>query len=142
MGLKRKPVDVQFIGPGCSLPILKHRLQRLFNRKIMKSIVSYDVHHEALLNERSKAQRFRRFWEKGFLSIYSDVPSLLRHRRLLGRGQRKRLEKRCKRFSLRMSGMSLATLGNISYSYFQDMRLGPYAYAFSFANRLIGYIKG
>ena len=50
VGSKRKPVDVQFIGPGCSLPILKHRLQRLFNRKIMKSIVSYDVHHEALLN--------------------------------------------------------------------------------------------
>ena len=33
------------------------------------------------------------------------------------------------------------TLGNIAYSYFQDTRLGPYAYAFSFANRLIGYIK-
>ena len=37
--------------------------------------------------------------------------------------------------------MSLVTLGNISYSYFQGTRLGPYAYAFSFANRLIGYIK-
>ena len=40
-----------------------------------------------------------------------------------------------------MSGMNLVTLGNIAYSYFQDTRLGPYAYAFSFANRLIGYIK-
>ena len=48
VGTKRKPVDVQFIGPGCSLPMLKHRLQRLFNRKIMQSIVSYDMQHEAL----------------------------------------------------------------------------------------------
>ena len=39
-----------------------------------------------------------------------------------------------------MSGMELVTLGNISYSHFQDTRLGPYAYGFQFA-RLIGYIK-
>ena len=89
----------------------------------------------------SKAARFRRFWEKGFLSIYSDIPYLLRGRRRLGEDQSKRLERRRKRFSLRMSGMSLVTLGNIAYSYFQDTRLGPCAYAFNFANRLIGYIK-
>ena len=89
----------------------------------------------------SKVERFRRFWDKGFLSIYSDIPSLLQERRCLDRKQRKRLETRCRRFSMSMSGMSLTTLGNISYSYFQDTRLGPYAYAFSFANRLIGYIK-
>ena len=29
VGTKTRPVDVQFIGPGCSLPILKYRLQRL-----------------------------------------------------------------------------------------------------------------
>ena len=78
---------------------------------------------------------------KGFMSIYSDIPYLLRGRRRLGEDRRKILETRRKRFSLRMSGMHLVTLGNIAYSYFQDTRLGPYAYAFSFANRLIGYIK-
>ena len=75
------------------------------------------------------------------MSIYSDIPYLLRGRRRLGEGRRKILAMRRKRFSLRMSGMNLVTLGNIAYSYFQDTRLGPYAYAFSFANRLIGYIK-
>ena len=75
------------------------------------------------------------------MSIYSDTPSLLEDRRCLGKHRRNILEMKCKRFSLRMSGMNLVTLGNIAYSYFQDTRLGPYAYAFSFANRLIGYIK-
>ena len=107
----------------------------------MTSIVSYDIYQEPFQNEGSTAARFRRFWEKGFMSIYSDTPSLLEDRRRLGEDRRKILEKRRKRFSLRMSGMNLVTLGNIAYSYFQDTRLGPYAYAFSFANRLIGYIK-
>ena len=40
-----------------------------------------------------------------------------------------------------MSGKELVTLGNISYSRFQDTRLGPYAYGFAFDNRIIGYIK-
>ena len=107
----------------------------------MTSIVSYDIYQEPFRNERSTAAKFKRFWEKGFMSIYSDIPYLLRGRRRLGEDRRKILEMRRKRFSLRMSGMSLVTLGNIAYSYFQDTRLGPYAYAFSFANRLIGYIK-
>ena len=78
VGSKDRPVDVQFIGPGCSLPILKYRLQRLFNRKIMTSIVSYDIYQEPFRNEKSKAAKFRRFWENGFMSIYSDIPYLLR----------------------------------------------------------------
>jgi len=107
----------------------------------MTSIVSYDIHQEEFRSERSTSTRFKRFWENGFMSIYSDTPSLLEGRRCLGEHRRKILEMKCKRFSLRMSGMNLVTLGNIAYSYFQDTRLGPYAYAFSFANRLIGYIK-
>ena len=97
VGSKERPVDVQFIGPGCSLPILKYRLQRLFNRKIMTSIVSYDIYQEPFRNERSKAARFKRFWEKGFMSIYSDTPSLLEDRRCLGEHRRKILETRRKR---------------------------------------------
>ena len=91
----------------------------------MTSIVSYDIYQEPFRNERSKAARFKRFWENGFMLIYPDIPYLLRGRRRLGEDQRKILETRRKRFSLRMSGMSLVTLGNIAYSYFQDTRLGP-----------------
>ena len=40
-----------------------------------------------------------------------------------------------------MSGKGLVTLENISYSRFQDTRLGPYAYGFAFDNRIVGYIK-
>jgi len=107
----------------------------------MTSTVSYDIYHEPLRDEKSRAVKFKRFWEKGFMSIYSDIPYLLRGRHRLGKAKQGILAARRKRFSLRMSGMSLVTLGNIAYSYFQDTRLGPYAYAFSFANRLIGYIK-
>ena len=40
VGTKNKPVDGKFIGPGCALPILTHRLQRRFNIKITESIKS------------------------------------------------------------------------------------------------------
>ena len=78
VGTKDQPVDVQFIGPGCSLPILKHRLQRLFNRKIMTSIVSYDTIGKSFESTATKAVKFRRYWENGFMSIYTDIPYLLR----------------------------------------------------------------
>ena len=119
VGSKERPVDVQFIGPGCSLPIIKYRLQRLFNRKIMTSIVSYDTIGKSFESTATKAVKFRRYWENGFMSIYTDIPYLLRGRHRLGKAKQDILAARRKRFSLRMSGMSLVTLGNIAYSYFQ-----------------------
>ena len=106
-------------GPGCSLPIIKYRLQRLFNRKIMTSIVSYDTIGKSFESTATKALKFRRYWENGFMSIYTDIPYLLRGRHRLGKAKQGILAARRKRFSLRMSGMSLVTLGNIAYSYFQ-----------------------
>ena len=40
-----------------------------------------------------------------------------------------------------MSGMDLITLGSISYSYYYNIRLRPYAQAFAFSHRLLGYIR-
>ena len=44
-------------------------------------------------------------------------------------------------FSPRMSGLDLVTLCSIRYSYYYDIRLRPYAYAFAFGHRLLGYIR-
>ena len=99
VGTKTRPVDVQFIGPGCSLPILKYRLQRLFNRKIMTSIVSYDIHQEEFPLERSTSTRFKHSGKT--MSIYSYPISSGR----LGvaseaTGGLKYLNMKCNRFSL------------------------------------------
>ena len=43
-GSPDRPVDERHIGPKCRLPILRHRLQRLFNRKIIDTAVQYDIY--------------------------------------------------------------------------------------------------
>ena len=43
VGSKDKPVDWKYIGRDASLPIRKHKLQRLFNRKVHESMVAFDA---------------------------------------------------------------------------------------------------
>ena len=43
-GSLANPVDHCYIGPGCALPIFRHCLQRLFNRKIIDTIVQFDIY--------------------------------------------------------------------------------------------------
>ena len=43
-GSLANPVDKRYIGPGCALPIVRHCLQRLFNRKIINTIVQFDIY--------------------------------------------------------------------------------------------------
>ena len=43
-GSPERPVDVRHIGPKCTLPIMRHRLQRLFNRKLIDTIVQFDTY--------------------------------------------------------------------------------------------------
>ena len=47
-GSAKCPDDVRYVGMKCKLPIIRHRLQRLFNRKLIDTIVQFDTYRLAL----------------------------------------------------------------------------------------------
>jgi hypothetical protein len=76
-GSTKNPVDERYIGVNCKLPILRHKLQRLFNRKIIDTIVNFDIHRE--LDDRVlQSTEIRTIWQKGiYAPAYRDVPLIL-----------------------------------------------------------------
>ena len=148
-GSLANPVDEHYIGPECRLPIIKHRLQRLFNRKLIDTIVQFDIYR--LLDTKIDAQgtsvhqvlhatKIRELWDEGFIApAQRDTPMILRQR-VLPTNQR-RLKHLVHRFGKSMSGQVLTTLPSRPYSYLQKLTMDIYAYSYKFANRLLGYIR-
>ena len=75
------------------------------------------------------------------LNVHWDIPAIFQARQRFSRNQREQLREKRRLFSPRMSGLDIVTLGSIPYSYYYDIRLRPYAYAFAFGHRLLGYIE-
>ena len=89
-GSLANPVDHRYIGPGCALPIVRHRLQRLFNRKIINTIVQFDIYRllDTRVDEKGVSttlvldeKKIQRFWDEGIIApVQRDTPLLLRSR--------------------------------------------------------------
>ena len=86
-GSETYPVDVRYIGTKCKLPIIRHRLQRLFNRKLIDTIVQFDAyrlldpHIGAPGKTTIQPNEIRRAWDEGFYDpVHRDIPLILRHR--------------------------------------------------------------
>ncbi len=144
-GSPDRPVDERYIGPKCKLPILRHRLQRLFNRKIIDTTVQYDIYR--LLdpgigvhgNTTIQPETVKRAWDEGFYDpVNRDIPLILRHRTLPSNNGR--LKKMVLRFGKGMSGLALTTMPARPYSYNQQLIMNSYAYSMQFSNRLTGTI--
>ena len=107
-GSTKNPVDERYIGVNCKLPILRHKLQRLFNRKIIDTIVNFDTHRE--LDDRVlQSTEIQTIWQKGiYAPAYRDVPLILRTRTLIS--DQIRQEKLVARFGKGMSGLVLTTM--------------------------------
>eukprot|EP00943_MAST-04B_sp_MAST-4B-sp1_P006965 g6965.t1 len=120
-----RPVDERYIGPKCKLPILRHRLQRFFNRKIIDTTVQYDIYR--LLdpgigvhgNTTIQPETVKRAWDEGFYDpVNRDIPLILRHRILPSNNGR--LKKMVLRFGKGMSGLAPTTIPARPYSYNQQ----------------------
>jgi hypothetical protein len=144
-GTPDRPADERYIGPKCKLPILRHRLQRLFNRKIIDTTVQYDIYR--LLdpgigvhgNTTIQPETVKRAWDEGFYDpVNRDIPLILRHRTLPSNNGR--LKKMVLRFGKGMSGLALTTIPARPYSYNQQLIMNSYAYSMQFSNRLTGTI--
>ena len=86
-GSPEHPVDLLYIGTKCKLPIVRHRLQRLFNRKLIDTIVQFDAYR--LLdpnigtpgNTTIQPKEIQRAWDEGIYDpVHRDIPLILRHR--------------------------------------------------------------
>ena len=144
-GSPEEPVDVRYIGPNCKLPIIRHRLQRLFNRKLIDTIVQFDTYRILDTNIGQKGHttirpsEIQRYWNQGIYDpVYRDIPHILRHR--VPPTNNDRLKRLVSRFGRGMSGLALTTIPARPYSYSQDLVMNTYAYSMQFSNRLVGDI--
>ena len=136
-----RPVDWKYIGRDALLPVRKHKLQRLFNRKVHESMVTFDADGQEIRPD-EVTKEMRDAWKQGGLNIHWEVPRSFRERAdKFNKIQCESLREKRRLFSPRMSGMDLVTLGSIPYSYYYNIRLRPYAHAFTFSHRLLGYIR-
>jgi hypothetical protein len=136
-GSPEDPVDERYIGPKCKLPIIRHRLQRLFNRKLVDTMVQYDIYRPldpcigVHGNTTTQPSAIKRAWDEGFYDpVNRDIPLLLRHRILptnIGR-----LKKMVSRFG--------TTIPARPYPYSQQLTMNSYAYSMQFSNCLVGTI--
>ena len=143
-GSLENPVDERYIGPGCKLPILRHKMQRLFNRKMMDTIVQFDIYRMLSTGIAADSSTIHptvvyRYWDEGIYDpVNRDIPLMLRDR--ITPVDQDRLKKMVLRFGTGMSGQVLTTLPSRPYSYSQKLTLDLYAYSMKFSNRLLGYI--
>jgi hypothetical protein len=143
-GSLENPVDERYIGPGCKLPILRHKMQRLFNRKTMDTIVQFDIYRMLSTGIAADSSTVHpaevyRHWDEGIYDPANrDIPMILRDR--ITPTDQDRLKKMVSRFGTGMSGQVLTTLPSRPYSYSQTLTLDLYAYSMKFSNRLLGYI--
>ena len=85
-GSLENPVDDRYIGPGCKLPILRHKMQRLFNRKIMDTIVQFDIYRMLSTGIAADSSTIHptavyRYWDEGIYDpVNRDIPLMLRDR--------------------------------------------------------------
>ena len=121
VGSKDKPVDWKYIGREASLPIRKHKLQRLFNRKVHESMVAFDAFGQTV-HPKDVTKAKRDAWKGGGLNVHWDIPAIFQARQRFSRNQREQLREKRRLFSPRMSGLDIVTLGSIPYSYYYDIR--------------------
>ena len=71
-GSAKCPDDVRYVGMKCKLPIIRHRLQRLFNRKLIDTILQFDTyrlldpHIGTPGNTTIQPKEIQRAWDEGF----------------------------------------------------------------------------
>ena len=149
MGTRKFPVDWKHIGPGFQMPIVLHKLQRLFNRHLIDASVLFDCCQDwnppdntefpGSLRHRPNnpsltAYRVRRYWGHGIINPSTRCfPDLFRQRQ--SPVDPDELKAKCIQFGGHMSRLSLTSFSARPYAFYHKSVMDFYNFAYSFSYR-------